>query len=149
MRRFVGVRIAAIAGLLAILVLPYWWIIWNPDMESGQSYCPVKFVTGFPCPACGTGRAFVMLTHGRLADSLSYHPLGVAMYLVTVLILIKFIVELVRGREILRGLFYNKQVAWAIIAAFVITYIFTLWHFFLSNGLAGGLKESAFYRMFS
>lgn len=36
--------------------------------------CPLKKTTGLPCPACGSGRAVVALTEGRLAEALHWNP---------------------------------------------------------------------------
>lgn len=40
------------------------------------SVCPFYLLTGLPCPGCGLTRAFVCLGHGRLTESLHWHPLG-------------------------------------------------------------------------
>jgi len=34
-----------------------------------------------PCPGCGMTRSFVALTHGRFAESVAFHRLGIALYL--------------------------------------------------------------------
>ena len=37
--------------------------------------CPIRTVTGIPCPACGTTRAWWLALHGDLKQALFYHPL--------------------------------------------------------------------------
>lgn len=39
--------------------------------------CPFHAVTGWPCPACGSGRALAALTHGELLAALAWNPLAV------------------------------------------------------------------------
>ena len=49
----------------------------NNDFTSGPIICPFRLVTGLPCPGCGTTRSVAALLDGRLADSLSFNPLGI------------------------------------------------------------------------
>jgi hypothetical protein len=39
--------------------------------------CPLSLAGFEHCPGCGLGRALVLLLHGKLAESISMHPLGV------------------------------------------------------------------------
>jgi len=41
--------------------------------------CPLKAMTGIPCPGCGMTRAFVRFTHGDWAGSIHVSPLGAAL----------------------------------------------------------------------
>ena len=45
-------------------------------LTDGPILCPVRLLTGFPCPACGTTRAIGAISEGRFADALSLNPLG-------------------------------------------------------------------------
>lgn len=37
--------------------------------------CPIKFMTGIPCPGCGMTRAVTSALHLDLAEAFRYHPL--------------------------------------------------------------------------
>ncbi|WP_207662140.1 DUF2752 domain-containing protein [Clostridium sp. AM58-1XD] len=37
--------------------------------------CPIRYVTGIPCPGCGMTRAFLSLLSGHVREAFSYHPL--------------------------------------------------------------------------
>lgn len=37
--------------------------------------CPVRKLTGIPCPACGITRAYLSLFKGDLSGAFNYHPL--------------------------------------------------------------------------
>lgn len=37
--------------------------------------CTLRTLTGFPCPACGMTRAFILFLHGHIGESLRMHPL--------------------------------------------------------------------------
>ena len=40
-----------------------------------NTLCPIKLVTGFPCPGCGMTRAHFALLHFNLTKAFYYHPL--------------------------------------------------------------------------
>lgn len=38
--------------------------------------CPFRRLTGLPCPTCGLTRSWSAALHGRLGESVAFHPLG-------------------------------------------------------------------------
>ena len=58
--------------------------------------CPIKFITGISCPACGMTRAVLAILHGDMHTALNYHPL----VLTLPVILISVIVYIVNNRRI-------------------------------------------------
>jgi len=64
------VRVAA-GGMVAIAaawpVLPV-----HPPLA-----CPLRSLTGVPCPFCGMTRAVVAAAHGHLSASLAFNPAGI------------------------------------------------------------------------
>jgi hypothetical protein len=38
--------------------------------------CPIRAVSGLPCPSCGLTHSLAALARGDLAGSVAYHPLG-------------------------------------------------------------------------
>jgi hypothetical protein len=53
--------------------------------------CPLSLAGFEHCPGCGLGRSMVLLLHGRVAESISMHPLGIfALGMFTVRILTVF-----------------------------------------------------------
>jgi len=75
-------RLLAMVVMGSALVLPYFMLAASPDIESKQSWCPVKLMTGLPCPGCGMLKSWCFLTHGDLMHSLLHHPLGIIAYVV-------------------------------------------------------------------
>lgn len=60
-------RVAA-AGLgIAVLVPP-------GLIARGPVLCPVRRLTGVPCPGCGLTRSIGLLLHGRIRDATRLHP---------------------------------------------------------------------------
>ncbi|MEO7716422.1 MAG: DUF2752 domain-containing protein [Capsulimonas sp.] len=66
--------LAACAVIFLSVTLPL------PDLSGHilhlPSICPFYYLTGLPCPGCGLTRAFVLIGHGDLRQSLALHPLG-------------------------------------------------------------------------
>jgi hypothetical protein len=46
---------------------------------SQASLCPVKNVTGMPCPACGTTRSIIAILYGEFNHAALINPLGFLM----------------------------------------------------------------------
>lgn len=63
-------RALASAGLVAAVLLP------DRAVHGGPMVCLFRRVTGRPCPSCGLTRSWQALGHGRLGDSIRFHPFG-------------------------------------------------------------------------
>jgi hypothetical protein len=57
---------ALVAGALAL---------WDPAAHGGPALCPMRVLTGVPCPFCGITRAAGALVRGRWHDAVAFHPL--------------------------------------------------------------------------
>ena len=51
--------------------------------------CPLRSLTGIPCPFCGMTRACVAAVHGHLGASLSFNPGGVLIVLLALAALLR------------------------------------------------------------
>ena len=51
--------------------------------------CPLRTLTGIPCPFCGMTRACVAAVHGHLAVSLSFNPGGVVIVVLAIAALLR------------------------------------------------------------
>lgn len=63
-------RIGAVALLGAGLVWPRLPV--HPPLA-----CPMRTLTGIPCPFCGMTRAVVAALHGHVLESLRFNPAGI------------------------------------------------------------------------
>ena len=64
---------------LLACVAGYVWVYYaltHSGKEPGMVVCPIKQVTGFPCPSCGVTRSLVQLVHGNPGAALYLNPLG-------------------------------------------------------------------------
>ncbi|MGV9004729.1 DUF2752 domain-containing protein [Flavobacterium sp.] len=48
----------------------------NSATVQTPSVCLIKNATGYPCPSCGTTRAVVLLSKGKVAQSIQQNPFG-------------------------------------------------------------------------
>lgn len=63
-----------------LLTTAYAYVLWSAGRvhtHSGFVFCPIKKVTGIPCPSCGTTRSLMELLHGHFADAAHLNPLGI------------------------------------------------------------------------
>jgi hypothetical protein len=49
--------------------------------------CPLRTLTGIPCPLCGLTRAVVAAMHGHLLESLRFNPAGMLVVLLAIALL--------------------------------------------------------------
>lgn len=50
--------------------------------------CPISYISGFPCPACGITRSLFMLLKGNITDSLKFHPFSIVVVIYAVFFVI-------------------------------------------------------------
>lgn len=137
-------KIYGISGAVLTLMIPFFLMFFNGDnhLETDQSLCPFKMVTGFPCPGCGITKSLVYFYQGDLYKSLNYHLLGpfvIAFSLATIIVL-SF--ELITKREFFNGIMYNKKLAYGLGFFLVAYHIIRLVLFIKNNSIDSILKES-------
>ena len=63
-------------GVLALLGLVV--VRFRPDLVLRLAHCPLRDMTGVPCPTCGGTHAAVALAQGRWTDAFTANPLVAA-----------------------------------------------------------------------
>jgi Protein of unknown function (DUF2752) len=66
-------RLWASLALALVVVLALGQV--SADLEVPIPVCPLKHITGIPCPACGGTRALRALGHGAFLAALRWNPL--------------------------------------------------------------------------
>jgi hypothetical protein len=86
------------------------------------SICPFYQATGLPCPGCGLTRAFVCIAHGRFAESLHWHPLGLLIFATAILFWLDYGARVVTGGALFRiRPLARSRLAWSGAAVFLAT----------------------------
>jgi Protein of unknown function (DUF2752) len=88
----IGMREAR-TGAAAMLGLA---VVWQQLPVHPPMACPLRSLTGVPCPMCGMTRAVVALVHGRVLESLRFNPGGIAVVLLALALLAGFRFERLR-----------------------------------------------------
>ena len=73
----------AMAGLVGAAA------VWPALPARPHFVCPMRAITGIPCPLCGMTRACVAAMHGHIGASLAFNPAGVLVIAIAVALLIR------------------------------------------------------------
>jgi Protein of unknown function (DUF2752) len=74
--------------IIFAIVAGYFLLFFFPHFISNYSFCLFKYVTGIPCPACGSTRATILLFDGEFIKSILLNPLAI---ITNVLIFLSFL----------------------------------------------------------
>lgn len=140
-------KIYGIIGAFITLMIPFFLIYFNQNthLETDQSLCPLKMISGFPCPGCGITKSLVYFYEGDLQKSLYYHILGpfvIAFCIVTIVVLS---IELITKKEYFNNLLFNKKLAYGL-AIFLATYHFIRILYFINNNSMDAILQQSIWR---
>lgn len=114
----------------------------NDHLKTDQSLCPLKMLTGFPCPSCGITKSMVYFYDGNLLKSIQYHILGPAVIFFCLFIIILFSIELKTGKDYFKQYFYNRKLAYGLAIFLAVYHIIRLTSFVNEHSYQEILKES-------
>jgi len=140
-------KIYGIIGAFITLMVPFFLILFNQNthLETDQSLCPLKMLSGFPCPGCGITKSLVYFYEGDLQKSLYYHlfgPLVIAFCIVTIVVLTT---ELITQKEYFTQLLYSKKLAYGL-AIFLASYHFIRIVYFVQNNSMDDILRQSIWR---
>ncbi len=135
-------RWLAIGAMAATLVAPWLVLQLAPATEFGQSICPHKMLTGFPCPGCGITRSIMSLYRGDVGGSLAYHAFGIPLVLACATGIALLATELATGRTFSRALLFDRRIAGALALILGGYHVARLCQFLASHDLDSILRES-------
>lgn len=140
-------KIYGIIGAFITLMVPFFLIYFgqNTHLETDQSLCPLKMLSGFPCPGCGITKSLVYFYEGDLQKSLYYHifgPLVVAFCIATIVVLST---ELITQKEYFTKLLFNKKLAYGL-AIFLATYHFIRIIYFINNNSIDDILQQSIWK---
>jgi hypothetical protein len=127
-------KIYGIAGAVLTLAIPFFIHLTNSGehLETAQSFCPFKMLTGMPCPGCGITKSLVFLYEGDFANSFYHHIFGIPAFVFCVGLLVLLPTELATGKDYFTKTFYSRKLTWAL-AITLFGYHLVRLGFFLSD----------------
>jgi hypothetical protein len=140
-------KIYGIIGAFITLMLPFFLILFNQNthLETDQSLCPLKMISGFPCPGCGITKSLVYFYEGDLQKSLYYHILGPFVIAFCVVTIVVLSTELITKKEYFNNLLFNKKLAYGL-AIFLATYHFIRILYFINNNSMDAILQQSIWR---
>ena len=114
----------------------------NNHLETDQSLCPFKMLTGFPCPGCGITKSIVYFYEGDVLKSMSFHILGPFVVLFCMALIIILTAELYTSKNYFNSVFYNRKLAGYLAVFLAVYHCIRLFIFIKNNNLDSILKES-------
>ena len=140
-------KIYGIIGAFITLMVPFFLMFFNHNnhLETDQSLCPLKMLSGFPCPGCGITKSLVYFYEGDIYKSLYYHILGPFVVLFCIVTIGVVTLELITKKEYFNHLLFNKKLAYGL-AIFLASYHFIRIIYFLNNNSIDDILHQSIWR---
>jgi hypothetical protein len=135
--------LALLAGSLLLPILAFDWV----TSPQALVLCPLRAVTGIPCPSCGLTRALAHLERGHLDQALKYHPFSPLILLLALALFILLLLELVTHQGIIFNPLKNRRNIYLFFAIVVIFQILRTVIFFADGGWTVFWHENIFARL--
>jgi len=137
-------KILGIAGAISTLAIPFFIMLQNDNkhIETEQSLCPFKLLTGFPCPGCGITKSLIFLYYGDFFKSIYYHLFGPFTFLCCIIAIVVLTTELVTKKEYFKNILYSKKLAYTLGSTLAIYHLTRLIFFISTNNIDDILRQS-------
>jgi len=136
-RKWQGILIAMLT-----IIVPYLIMVSDPHIESSQSICPFKLLTGLPCPGCGITKSIIFFYKGDIIKSLTYHILGPLVILFCIVSVFVLTIEMITRKEYFNKVLYSSKVAYTLGFVLASYHITRLVIFVSHNSVTDILKQS-------
>jgi Protein of unknown function (DUF2752) len=114
----------------------------NDHLKTDQSLCPLKALTGMPCPSCGITKSMVYFYEGNLLKSIEYHILGPAVITFSFFVIVLFVVELRTKKDYFQKYLYHRKLAYGLAIFLAVYHLIRLVVFIRSHSFDEIVKES-------
>jgi hypothetical protein len=124
-------------------MVPFFLIFFNQNsqLETAQSFCPLKLLTGFACPGCGITKSLVYCYEGDLYKSLYYHILGPFVIVFCIVTIGVLTTELITKKDYFNRLL-NKKLGYGLVVFLAIYHFIRILFFIKNNSIDGILRQS-------
>ena len=139
-------RLLALGLLAGVLLLPLAAFDWI-TRPGAPVLCPLRAVTGVPCPSCGLTRALAHLERGHLAEAVRLHPFAPLVFLLVLALAGMLAFELATRRAVIGDPLRNRRDAWLLFAGLVVFQVARTVIFFLDGGWGVFRRENLIARL--
>ncbi len=137
--------LALLAGTLLLPLLAFDWV----TAPGSLVLCPLRAVTGVPCPSCGLTRALAHLERGHWADAVRFHPFVPLVFLLVLALAVMLVFELVTRRTIIGNPLRDRRDVWLVFAGLAVFQAARTALFFLDGGWGVFWRENLVARLFA
>lgn len=95
--------------MLAILLVGGTWMGISYLVPENWTPCFFHQLTGWPCPSCGSTRAFHALLQGEITDSVQINPLGVLAAIAAMLMVPFLLIDLLYGKSMVYRVYQHGE----------------------------------------
>jgi hypothetical protein len=135
--------LALLAGSLLLPLLAFDWV----TAPNSLVLCPLRAVTGIPCPSCGLTRALAHLERGHLVEALKFHPFSPLIFFLALVLFMLLLLELVTHKGIIFNPLKNRRNIYFLFAVVVVFQVGRTAIFFLNGGWNVFWHENIFARL--
>jgi len=135
--------LALLAGVLLFPLLAFDWVI-SPGRPT---LCPLRAVTGVPCPSCGITRALAYFERGRWAEAIRCHPFVPLVFPLVLALIVMLLYELLTRRAVIGNPLRSRRDVWLVFAGLSLFQLVRTVLFFLDGGWAIFRQENVFARL--
>jgi hypothetical protein len=137
------IALSLLAGSLLLPLLAFDWV----TSPQALVLCPLRAVTGIPCPSCGLTRALAYLERGHLDQALKFHPFSPLILVLALALFILLLLELVTHKSIIRNPLKSRRSVYFLLTGVVIFQIARTVIFFTNGGWTIFWHENIFARL--
>ncbi len=106
-----------------------------PSTDNHTSYCIFHNLTGYPCPACGTGRGMILMRYGHFHEALMVNPLAYLVFVFSAISTVWLIADLISGNETYFKAFRHKLSIKPITAIILFILVLLNWYWNIQKEL--------------
>lgn len=141
-------RLLALVLLAGSLLLPLLAFDWVTAPDS-LVLCPLRAVTGIPCPSCGLTRAFAHLGRGHWPEALKFHPFSPLLFILALALVVLLLLELATGKAFIANPLRSRRGIYVLFALVVVFQVVRTVIFFAEGGWDVFLQENIFARFWA
>jgi hypothetical protein len=132
-----------LAGTLLLPLLAFDWV----TAPGSLVLCPLRAVTGVPCPSCGLTRALAHLERGHWAAAIRFHPFAPLVFLLVLALAVMLAFELATHRTIIGNPLRDRRDVWLVFAGLAVFQLARTAIFFLDGGWGIFWRENLVARL--